>query len=664
MPAARSIRFLILLATLLLTASSAMAQPATAPVEAAAVVERVTGPDYSTLFRPVFSTQALLWFGGLLWLLLAIDYRRFGSFRTLDVFVIVALPVLFLLRSDGRVVTLFEHRVTYGLVAWIALCGAAGYFLVRTLSRLLRSEPRELPPVVVGAGAWILLGFAVSSTFCALAEMDLSPGAVAAMGGGRHLAAEGVLPYGQEGLSVGGGPLLYVLHVFLASSPSDLAPANWIGGTAHALVLLALVVLGWQMHSAALGALLAGLYALFPPVLEQITTPDQTVPAALVLWALIAASPSAGLAGAATSGALLAAASAAMFYPLLLVPAWLAYYLRRPRPANAGRNIDWLLFVAAFAIVGGVIGGYAVVKTPPQPTRIGPSAVAAQDATARSYTLTITPVGWLVAPDASISTTRPGSAPIGSRLALWLATDGDPTGTGPLFTPAQIEQIPEAEWRAARVTTRPVGLSTQTTGVPLRDVRPADPEAARALRLAYQHATADYPRWRRVVASLRTILENSWMTDPPQATFPAEVAPAAGVWGSLEQQSIRSLDAQESTQAARSVVAELVENVRCFRWYLLLGHAGLAVVLFFVLLLAASRCSVWHLASVTAALAAATQLWKPNEGGTDFAWYLPLVMVSLLAGRLPPVPPKPPLPLRRLYDPNAAAAGEGARPPA
>jgi hypothetical protein len=81
-----------------------------------------------------------------------------------------------------------------------------------------------------------------------------------------------------------------------------------------------------------------------------------------------------------------------------------------------------------------------------------------------------------------------------------------------------------------------------------------------------------------------------------------------------------------------------VECIDELHGYTVTGHVGLAIVIFLLLVLFGSRCTHWHLCAITAALMAGGQLWKMHDGGAYFAWYLPLAMLVLFAGRQPAGP--------------------------
>jgi hypothetical protein len=249
-----------------------------------------------------------------------------------------------------------------------------------------------------------------------------------------------------------------------------------------------------------------------------------------------------------------------------------------------------------------------------------------------------------------------GSSPLAASLVQWLASDGLAGTDGPALNPDRVSQATDSEWAAVHVTTRPADSLKQAHGVALRWIRPGDAEAARALTVVYRQAAAEYPWWRRQLAAMRTIVEYSWMTvaidEPSPAMANMTTSKNGSIWWELEQLTARLMKGDESSESADRVLREKIGQIRCVRWDIVLGHIALAAISFFVLMFAKSRCTPWHLCSLTAALVALTQLWKPVGGGLDLAWFLPLVLASLLTGRCPkpPPPPQPQLPPHRLGD--------------
>ncbi len=734
MPARRISARLALLGCVTLFATTASAQsltvptggPATAAVSTAvgsdtlagraAATSAPTGPDYRRLFRPVFEPAVLVWFGGLLWLLLALDYRRFWSLRTVDVLAIILLAVAFAFRHDIRPATPKAPDISYAFAAWTALFASCAYLFLRTLGQLLRRTAREAPPPGIGAAAWVLLAFAVSTNFCTLPVADVGERGKRVVLGGRYLRETGTLPYGQTAFEAADGPLLYMLHAaFLKPAPNvrptagsrpatsapstaadsnrapgaaplNLAPTRWISGVAHALLLLGIVILGRQYHSATTGAMLAGLYGVLAPVAGEVAMAPLTVPGALVVWALIVASPKARTIGAVLSGILLAAAAGTMFYAGLLAPAWFGYFLRRrpaartieearpiraaseiatadadpaPPPRNV-RDRGALAFVAAFVVVAGAVKWYALHKTEPLPPRPEVCLAAiGQASVLGTHELSILDGRWVLLPTSGTtqSTALPSRCPA-APVMRWLADDGNPDA-GPMLSSRLLQEIPADVWRQNHVAP-PTGLRlSDTHEVALRNIRPADPQAARALVVMYRQAVGRYSWWQRRIAAGRTIFESVFAgeTEAPVAAMsslsPATTRPAAAsgderwsAWSEWKRKEYDVLHGQDAGMAARTLARARIARVVDVRRWVFAGYLLLALVLLVVMVVFRSRCTVFHLGAASAALILAGQLWRADGGGAEIPWYLPLTMLTLFAGRpgdaLRPPRPMPP----------------------
>ncbi|MGB9624757.1 MAG: hypothetical protein ACPMAQ_07830 [Phycisphaerae bacterium] len=676
------------------TGSGTLAGPAVA-------TSAPTGPDYRRLFRPVFEPAVLVWFGGLLWLLLALDYRRFWSLRTVDVLAIILLAVAFEFRHDARPVTPKAPDISYAFAAWTALFALCGYLFLRTLGQLLRRTAREAPPPGIGAAAWVLLAFAVSTNFCTLPVADVGERGKRAALGGQYLRETGNLPYGQTAFEAADGPLLYMLHAAFVKPASDVRPtagsrpptsdpstavgslpapgaaspnlaaARWISGIAHALLLLGIVILGRQYHSATTGAMLAGLYGVLAPVAGEVAIAPMTIPGALVVWALIVASPKARTIGAVLSGILLAAAAGTMFYAGLLAPAWFGYFLRRrpaaptieeARPIRAAsetaadevlappprkvRDRGALAFVAAFLLVAGAVKWYALHKTEPLPPRPDVCLAAiGQASVLGTHELSILGGRWVLLPTSG--TTQPPALPSRCPVApmmRWLADDGKPDA-GPMLSARLLQEIPADVWRQNQVAP-PTGLRLSGPHeVALRNIRPADPQAARALVVMYRQAVSRYSWWQRRIAAGRTIFESVFAgeTEAPADVMssrpPATTRPAAAsvnqrwsAWSEWKRKEYDVLDGQDAGMAARTLARARIARIVDVRRWVFAGYLLLALVLLAVMVAFRSRCTVFHLGAVSAALILAAQLWRADGGGADIPWYLPLTMLTLFAG--------------------------------
>ncbi|MBN1488914.1 MAG: hypothetical protein JXA69_03265 [Phycisphaerae bacterium] len=623
----------------------------TAPVS---VSTDAPGPDYAQLLRPVFGPTAMLWFGGTLWLVLGIDLRRFLSLRTIDVLSIVGLAILLVFRHDNRGVTFFGTECTYALLAWTGIFAICAYLLLRTLGQLLRRTPRVMAAPGIGPTAWLLLAFAVSANFCGLSEWHADTESIALARGSRHLLTTGQMPYGQIANRTDFGPTLYQLHAGRmdpqGSEADDLGVTKSIGALAHAAILLGLVLLGWQMHNASTGALLAALYALFPPVGVMVATAHLTVPAALVIWALVAMAPRLRSIGAAIAGALLAVASGMMFYPLLLAPAFLASCLRRrgvyspvmppPNPHGShlrGRNFGALTFIVAFVGVGSLLDWRTLSATTSLPPRSDAIQAALCESPSVLQELGRTNGQWTLTPVVPIATrpTPPGAKCAATRCLAWLAADGNPDDE-PVLSASALQAIGAEAWDAAGVTTRPATIATDGANVPLRRIRPADAEAARVLATLYDHAAVDYSWWRQTVAKGRTIVEAAWF-DGRQTADDAGSPRESSAWQQWQRRQQTLFDAGQPLLKERTAWLDRARD------YVLLGQIGLAAAAFFLLLLFKSRCTPWHLCAVSAAIVTGTQLWPLHGGGTAIPWFLPLVVVALLVSRAPDPPPSNPL---------------------
>ncbi len=698
------------------TASASTAAGAGAPAAPAVATSTPTGPDYRRLFRPVFQPAVLVWFGGLLWLLLALDYRRFWSLRTVDVLAVIFLAVAFEFRHDTRPVTSRAPEISYAFTAWTALFTICAYFFLRTLGQLLRRTTTKTPPPNIGAAAWVLLAFVVSTNFCTLPVADVGERGKRAALGGQYLRQTGNLPYGQTAFEAADGPLMYALHAALlkpasilrpaAGSPpvasdsstapdsdrapgaalSNLAPARWISGAAHALLLLGIVILGRQYHSATTGAMLAGLYGILAPVAGEVAVAPMTVPGALVVWALLFASPKARTIGAALSGILLATAAGTMFYAGLLAPAWFGYFLRRrPAPptieearpirAASGSAVidedpaprprkprDWgaPAFVAAFLLVAGAAKWYALHRTEPLPPRPDVCLAAVGRASVLgTHELSIRDGRWILLPTSGTtqSTALPSRCPV-APVMRWLADDGRPDA-GPTLSAELLREVPADVWRRNQVAPptelRPGG----THEVALRNIRPADPQAARALVVLYREAVGHYSWWQRRIAAGRTIFESVFageteapldaiLSPSPAPTRPAAASgnPQWSAWSEWKRKEHDVLNGQDAGMAARTLARARIARMVDVRRYVFAGYLLLALVLLAVMVAFRSRCTVFHLGAASAALILAVQLWRADGGGADLPWYLPLTMLTLFAGRrrdaLPPPNAAPP----------------------
>ena len=93
---------------------------------------------------------------------------------------------------------------------------------------------------------------------------------------------------------------------------------------AHLAVALALIMIGrWHFGDQQIGIAMATLYLLLPCTSYDVARVNHVFPAALILWAVAA------YRRPAVAGGLMGLACGTLFFPVFLLPLWLAFYDRR-----------------------------------------------------------------------------------------------------------------------------------------------------------------------------------------------------------------------------------------------------------------------------------------------------------------------------------------------
>ncbi len=329
-----------------------------------------------------------LWIGLLITFILAGNHRRLVSWRNLACLLLLA-PAAFLvdaiewehrlMRGEGSAETIvtWVFRCLFGFTFLAVLWGLFGSFLAPR--RAWRPNVPRKALVVVGLLAVVLNACVVFGRF------PDDAGIYSNLGAQRWLET-GTLPYGDPGLkgpdSPGHGaaatysPVLFLAHMpfqFLLGRSHNAADADPMSVsyrwppllatqlacfTFQLLALVALFVIGRQLRDASLGWLLVILYALSPFVLGlgqdavgyvdgvRVREPgigglvyiSHIAPPALLLMTF------ALLRKPVLAGAGLGLASACAYFPALMAPAFLGWYLWR----RAGA---WK-FLVGFAVVG------------------------------------------------------------------------------------------------------------------------------------------------------------------------------------------------------------------------------------------------------------------------------------------------------------------------
>ena len=104
----------------------------------------------------------------------------------------------------------------------------------------------------------------------------------------------------------------------------EIAAARTLAFLSHLAVLFGLIAVGrWHFSDTHLGLAMGTLYLLLPMTAYDVTKVNHLLPAALIVWA-IAAHRSPTLAGG-----LLGLACGTLFFPVFLLPIWMAFYWGR-----------------------------------------------------------------------------------------------------------------------------------------------------------------------------------------------------------------------------------------------------------------------------------------------------------------------------------------------
>src|SRR6478735_5374999 len=311
-------------------------------------------------------------------LMVAFDFQRPASARNLELIILLSLG--FLLFNVMRFFELLNNPVYFHVMDWVftgivvvslTLVGVAVWRAMRPHALTWRPN---LPARALMTLTILLLG--VNVMIGVLTPPD-DAGFYTNLGAQR-LRERGKFPYGDPLLTnsagAGYGPLLYLAHLpyqFLLNpapeNKSQPTRADLAAGaeyflpptlatqlttvTFHLLGVAAIVAIGWQMAGAEVGWALGALYCSSAYVMG-VGGPRESIggmtfishiapPAVSMLAFLMLSRPLA-------AGALLVAASATVFYPVLFFPAWLGFYWHR--------RADAVKFVTGCAIAALVIG--------------------------------------------------------------------------------------------------------------------------------------------------------------------------------------------------------------------------------------------------------------------------------------------------------------------
>jgi hypothetical protein len=128
----------------------------------------------------------------------------------------------------------------------------------------------------------------------------------------------------EPGTETGPAGRLLATTVVPLAGGTELAAARAMAFLSHLAVILGLIAVGrWHFGETSLGLAMATLYLLLPPTAYDVSKVNHLLPAALIVWAVAChARPM-------VAGVLLGLACGTMFFPIFLLPIWMAFYRRR-----------------------------------------------------------------------------------------------------------------------------------------------------------------------------------------------------------------------------------------------------------------------------------------------------------------------------------------------
>jgi hypothetical protein len=477
-----------------------------------------------TDFWPQLDGPTLTWFAIVVILVLTFRLRPLFSERNLDGLVLAATCLLLALRTDQARLPHWAFGQTGQWWSYVLLSVAAGYWLLRGFMCIGSAPLRRLPSNVAGGALLVLFvaGLAVAAN--RIVTSPMTPAARDGLVGGLYTAHTGKLPYGATEPHDRQSPLLYMLEAgavkvlppLYAGDEPGLSRMTWSNYedwqdrtwweegefTAARLVdailliatLAALYVIGSRLHSPLIGFTLATVFCVFPGALECLTQPNVMLATALLGWTVaLALVP--GISG---FFALVMAVLAGVAWPWawLSIPVLLGYFFRSGLQA----------FASLAGLLGGVAGTIALLTwlTPPSVPRADGALLRAEQLP--PYTADLGQDGMLHVAK------REGDSP--QLVHGWLRS----------FWKLLIEaESVKLDPTTARDDERRVFLvdDIRPESLLFRKIEPTE-TAVQELNARYRAQLARATIGTQVWTSLRTLLEQTWLTrEPLQGTLPS-----------------------------------------------------------------------------------------------------------------------------------------------
>jgi len=289
-------------------------------------------------------------------LIIAVFFRfsRLFSLRNLDLLMLIATaPGLLWVQGEPFIIANPSPILGY---SW--LFALAGLFLVRLMADPYLQRRPHLGQNLNASG----LGFLCGAAFLLLVFASFSrplPEKNKPLSADAQLLVEANPTNIAESVDGPAVPMLYSLGTlfFRDASPSSAEyTARTIAILAHLAVAIGLICVGSRLfNNMQLGLSMATLYLLLPVTAIDVTAATHVIPSALIVWSIVC------FRRPVTAGILLGLACGTLFFPLFLLPLWIAFY---------GRRQAWR-FSAALLVVGTLLLTALLITTPDPDSLIG-----------------------------------------------------------------------------------------------------------------------------------------------------------------------------------------------------------------------------------------------------------------------------------------------------
>lgn len=261
------------------------------------------------------------WFYLSLLLIIAVFFKfgRLWSVRNLDLMLLLSLaPGLLLVKSSNPGAT----------VGYCWLFAASGLLLLRllfdwTLTRRPRMEQNLNPAGMAFLCAAAML-FQTTKIITEAPDASTVKSVKQADELLKRQDASASTEPAETGAVTGPAVRLLATPVVPLTGGAEIAAARALAFLSHLAVLFGLIAVGrWHFSDTNLGLAMGTMYLLLPVTAYDVTQVKHLLPAALIVWA-VAAHRRPTLAGL-----LLGLACGTLFFPIFLLPIWMAFYWRR-----------------------------------------------------------------------------------------------------------------------------------------------------------------------------------------------------------------------------------------------------------------------------------------------------------------------------------------------